>query len=179
MNSDTVKSIRSNMLLTNIILLVVGLSFVIWPDKASDMFVRVLGGILIACAVFEIGKFLIEKKKGMGDIVTIIGGIIVGAVGVFFMIDPAWLVGMMGLVFGIIVILIGLLHLHQSLFIIKAVRPMWWISLIISFCVIILGILICTNPFGLVNGIFVFIGITLIIEAVAGFYNLPALKAKG
>ena len=115
----------------------------------------------------------------MGDIVTIIGGIIVGAVGVFFMIDPAWLVGMMGLVFGIIVILIGLLHLHQSLFIIKAVRPMWWISLIISFCVIILGILICTNPFGLVNGIFVFIGITLIIEAVAGFYNLPALKAKG
>ena len=98
--------------------------------------------------------------------------------GVMFIIKPEFLINVLNIVFGIVIILVGVANTHQALFILRKVRRKWWISLLVALLAIALGVFIIINPFSFTNGLMIWIGIGLIIEAVTGFINLPGLRRK-
>ena len=82
------------------------------------------------------------------------------------------------IIFGVIILIIGLDHLFQAIFIIRHVRSLWWISLIVGLVAIGLGVLTLLNPFSAIRTAMIIVGITMVVEALGGLWNLPALKPK-
>ncbi len=166
------------MIIASILLLLIGVAFIVWPDEAARILARATAIAIIGVGVFEMILFFIGKHKGIVDIPAIISGVLLIALGVYLLIQPDTMLNFFNIIFGIIILIIGLDHLFQAIFIIRHVRSLWWITLIVGVAAIGLGVLILVNPFSAVRTAMILVGITMVVEAIGGFWNLPALKAK-
>ncbi|MBO4636210.1 MAG: DUF308 domain-containing protein [Clostridiales bacterium] len=178
MTTESIRSIRRYMLIVNIVILLLGVAFIAWPKESSELLARITGVSLLLFSVFGLIVFLFAQSKGITDVLSLIGSVIVGVMGVMFIIKPEFLINVLNIVFGIVIILVGVANTHQALFILRKVRRKWWISLLVALLAIALGVFIIINPFSFTNGLMIWIGIGLIIEAVTGFINLPGLRRK-
>ena len=147
MSPERIKSIRKHMLLASILLLVLGICFIAWPDEAARILARATAIVIIAVGVFELILFFIGKKKEVVDIPAIISGVLLGALGIYLLIQPDTMLKFFNIIFGIIIIIIGLDHIFQAIFIIRHIRSLWWISLIVGLVALGLGVLTLLNPF--------------------------------
>lgn len=178
MSPERIKSIRKHMLLASILLLVLGICFIVWPDEAARILARATAIVIIAVGLFELILFFIGKKKGVVDIPAIISGVLLGALGIYLLIQPDTMLKFFNIIFGIIIIIIGLDHIFQAIFIIRHIRSLWWISLIVGLVALGLGVLTLLNPFSAIRTAMIIVGITMVVEAIGGLWNLPALKPK-
>ena len=178
MSPERIKSIRKHMLLASILLLVLGICFIVWPDEAARILARATAIVIIAVGLFELILFFIGKKKGVVDIPAIISGVLLGALGIYLLIQPDTMLKFFNIIFGIIIIIIGLDHIFQAIFIIRHIRSLWWISLIVGLVALGLGVLTLLNPFSAIRTAMIIVGITMVVEAIGGLWNLPALKPR-
>lgn len=178
MNPDRIKSIRNNMIITSILLLLVGVAFIVWPGEAARVLARVVAIAIAVFGAFELILFFIGSRKSFVDVSAAVTGVLLTALGVFLLIKPDTLLNFFNIIFGIAILIVGLDHIFQSIFIIRHVRGLWWISLLVGVAALLLGVIIIINPFSAVNTAMILIGITMVIEAIGGFWNLPALKPK-
>ena len=178
MSPERIKSIRKHMLLASILLLVLGICFIVWPDEAARILARATAIVIIAVGLFELILFFIGKKKGVVDIPAIISGVLLGALGIYLLIQPDTMLKFFNIIFGIIIIIIGLDHIFQAIFIIRHIRSLWWISLSVGLVALGLGVLTLLNPFSAIRTAMIIVGITMVVEAIGGLWNLPALKPK-
>ena len=166
------------MLLTSILLLLLGIGFIVWPDQAAEFLARITAIIIIAVGAFELFVFFMGRRRGVLDLPAIISGLLLAALGIFLLIKPDTMLNFVNIIFGIVILIIGLDHLFQAVFIIRHIRSLWWITLIVGFVAIGLGILVLINPFSAIRTAMVLVGITMVVEAIGGLWNLPALKAR-
>ena len=178
MNPDRIKSIRNNVIVMSILLLLVGVAFIVWPGEAARVLARVVAIAIAAFGAFELILFFIGSRKSFVDVSAAVTGVLLTALGVFLLIKPDTLLNFFNIIFGIAILIVGLDHIFQSIFIIRYVRGLWWVSLLVGIAALLLGVIIIINPFSAVNSAMILIGITMVIEAIGGFWNLPALKAK-
>ena len=178
MSPERIKSIRKHMLLASILLLVLGICFIVWPDEAARILARATAIVIIAVGLFELILFFIGKKKGIVDIPAIISGVLLGALGIYLLIQPDTMLKFFNIIFGIIIIIIGLDHIFQAIFIIRHIRSLWWISLIVGLVALGLGVLTLLNPFSAIRTAMIIVGITMVVEAIVGLWKLPALKPR-
>lgn len=178
MNPDRIKSIRRHMLFASILLLIAGIVFIVWPDAAAIILTRVVAAAILAFGAFEIAIFIIAKRKGFVDVPAIVSGVLTAILGAYLIIKPETMLNLFNIIFGVIILIIGVDHIFQSLFIIRYIRNLWWISLIVGVAAVVLGIITLLNPFSASRAIMILVGISMVIEAIGGFWNLPALKAR-
>jgi len=178
MSPERIKSIRNNMIIASIFLLVLGVAFIVWPGEAARVLARVVAVAISVIGAFEFIIFIIGKNRGFIDISAAVTGVLLLALGVFLIVKPDTLLNFFNIIFGIIVLIIGLDHIFQAIFIIRHIRGLWWISLLVGIAAALMGVIIIINPFSAVNTAMILIGITMVIEGIGGFWNLPALKSK-
>lgn len=178
MSPERIKSIRNNMIIASIFLLVLGVAFIVWPGEAARVLARVVAVAISVIGAFEFIIFIIGKNRGFIDISAAVTGVLLLALGVFLIVKPDTLLNFFNIIFGIIVLIIGLDHMFQAIFIIRHIRGLWWISLLVGIAAALMGVIIIINPFSAVNTAMILIGITMVIEGIGGFWNLPALKSK-
>ena len=63
MNPDRIKSIRNNMIITSILLLLVGVAFIVWPGEAARVLARVVAIAIAVFGAFELILFFIGSRK--------------------------------------------------------------------------------------------------------------------
>ena len=178
MSPERIKTVRNHMIIASILLLLIGVCFIVWPDESARLLTRATAIAIIGVGAFELILFILGKRKGMIDVPAIITGSILVVLGVYLLIKPDTMLNFFNIIFGVIILIIGLDHVFQAIFIIRHVRSLWWISLIVGVVAIGLGVLTIINPFSAIRTAMVLVGITMIVEALGGLWNLPALKAK-
>ena len=178
MSPERIKTVRKHMIISSILLLIMGIAFIVWPEKSAVLMARLVSVLIIAVGVFELVLFIIGKRKGVADVPAIITGTILTCLGIFLLIRSEAVLELFNIIFGIVILVIGIDHILQAVFIIRHVRTLWWISLIVGVAALGLGALIIVNPFSAVRTGMVLMGITMVLEALGGIWNLPALKPK-
>lgn len=178
MSPERIKSIRNHMIISSIILLLLGILFIVWPEQAAIFLTRATAIVILGVAAFELVLFFLSKRKGFTDVPAIIIGVILTALGVFLLVRPESLLSFFNIIFGIIILIMGFDHIFQAIFIIRHNRTLWWVSLVVGVAAVVLGIVILVNPFSAVRTAMILVGITMVVEAIGGFWNLPALKAR-
>ena len=180
---DQAKKNESGVLpeiLFDIVLLVLGIAFIIWPNNAAELLTRIVGIIILVLAIIEVVIFLRSKTRESWEIAGFVVAIIFGLFGLWLVINPGWLVQFTNYIFGTIIAVYGLFGVISSLKFSRKAGGLWWIGLIMSVTALALAILIFLNPTWISNFVMIIIGVTLIIAAVSGVLNsLKRNKAMG
>ena len=182
-NKHSIETYNTGSVLIDIVMLILGLIFLINTfagkgDQVASIFVRVIGGVLIAVGLIAAITFLIKTEKELFDWVIMIFGSAIGIFGIVVMARPEPIISILNWIMGMIVLVYAIVIIFTALAILRpAGADNWGFSAIAGFVALVLAFLIIfCKP---TNILLILIGATLIVGSVGGIANaLLALQAK-
>lgn len=165
--SDFLKSIKTNILGSAVLCIILGVVLVIYPNTSLAIVCRAVGVIVLITGL----GFLVSHMRGgivswfykldliLGAIFVILGG--------YILLNPLGLLSIIPIVFGVLLIYHGISDLGQALELRKYEANRWWISIIIAIITIALGILVMRNPFDTIEMLMKIIGVCLVYDGLS------------
>ena len=183
-NKGGIESYNAGTIVMDIVMLILGLVFLINTiggkgDQVASIFVRVIGGILIAVGVISLITFFIKKEKELFDWVIVIFGTAIGVFGIVVVIRPEPIINILNWIMGLIIIVYAIVIIFTSIgFLRPAGANYWGFSAIFGLIALALGFFIIFFNLA-TKAMMIVIGITLILGAVGGIANaILAVQAK-
>ena len=161
-----IKKIFKDKIIINIALILFGLVLVIFPIESISIATKIIAGILIAAGLANIIYFFIDKDiKSRMDTMYFLLSLVGIGVGIYTFLNPTWLVTAIDVVVGVVLIISAINNLRY-LFKYTIKNYLWWIFTVISFIILILGIIALVNPIEVASLITRLEGISLIFDAI-------------
>lgn len=149
--------------------ILLGLVLVCWPDRSIGFLCLLLGiAIFITGIIYSLG-WIARRKEGIPAF-FVLPGVILCALGVWLMTQPASVVILIQYIFGGILIFHGAVDLQGTLALIRRKRQRWWLDLALAALTAALGALILLNPFGAFETLVMLIGLALIFDGASDLY---------
>ena len=163
------QKLKWERLFTAIIALVLGIVFVANPSGAGRFVCRLAGVLMVvAAAVFLIKyastKFLSSECLLLGSALLLIG--------IYFLVKTDVVTSVIGLFFGVFLLIDGVGKIQQSCDAIRKKAKGWWILLAFAVLTIVLAILVI-----FADSVMLLLGISLIIDAVCDVLAITLLDA--
>lgn len=172
------KSLKHNLPLTLFVLLelAVGLLLLVNPE-AFTVTIITLGGIVLQVigALFLYRYFTEKKQYNINDKGVLYLGIVFVLVGLLAAVFSHWILGLFTVVawvYGLFLVLSGAYKVKAYLDAKKEKQTYASIALVSAVLSIILGIIILLNPFTSTKFLWVFTGLSLVVEALIDLYTL-------
>ena len=161
-----IKKIFKDKIIINIALILFGLVLLIFPIESISIATKIIAGILIAAGLANIIYFFIDKDiKSRMDTMYFLLSLVGIGVGIYTFLNPTWLVTAINVVVGIVLIISAINNLRY-LFKYTIKNYLWWIFTVVSFIILILGIIALVNPIEVASLITRLEGISLIFDAI-------------
>lgn len=175
-NKRSIDTYNAGSVIVDIVMLILGFVFLINTimgkgDQVASIFVRAIGGILIAVGVLSAITFLIKKEKELFDWVIMIFGAAIGVFGIVIVIRPEPVISIINWIMGLIIIVYAIVIIFTTLGILRPSGANYWgFSLIFGLVALVLGFLVIFCNFA-TKILMIVIGITLIVGAIGGIAN--------
>ena len=183
-NNSGIETYNAGSVVMDIVMLILGFVFLINTiagkgDQVASIFVRAIGGILIAVGLISLITFFIKKEKELFDWVVVIFGTAIGIFGIVVVIRPEPIINILNWIMGLIIIVYAIVIVFTAIgFLRPAGANYWGFSVIFGLIALALGFFIIF--FNLATKVMmIMIGITLVLGAIGGIANaILALQAK-
>ncbi len=171
------KRVSKDMILINIAVVLLGVFLIIYPWGAKEIICRILGGLLAAWGVFRIFDYIITKSKKTNSIAGIIFGCVLLGIGVYVLIAPDFLVGILTALLSCIIFVFALLKLQYSLRFSREKSRLWVVQAVAAVIMMVTSVIAFINPFTRAgNFIMIFIGIALVINGIWDLLTIFYIK---
>lgn len=154
--------IKKYSLIGAIVLAVLGVLLIAAPGKMLRYTAFIIGGVCIACGVYAIISYIVNKASSF--VLTL--GIISTITGIVICAAYRQIVSIIIFILGIILLAGGVVDLVNSVYVAVSRRRSWILTVILSVASIVLGIISITNPFDTQEKIVQFVGAGLVVFAV-------------
>ena len=169
MSNRESKSKQAKSLTTTIVAalayIVLGCIMVFYPTTVNIALCYAIGGALTVYGLFNLITFFVSKNAYFGF--ELIVGIAAAAFGVFFLISPHSIYGMISTIIGILIIVDSSIDIKRTIQLKSLGFEKWWVSLLISLVVIIFSIYAIVFHAFFANVIMVIFGIILVYEGAS------------
>ncbi len=161
--------------------LLVGILLLIDPVNFTSWIIRIIGIILVIIGVFNIiGYFRSTPQAGVVERKLSVG-ILAVVCGLFCAINPQWFVAtfpVLTLIYGLGALIVGVYKVEIAVNMIRLKVKHWIWAALGAVLTIIFAVIIICNPLSSTTAIWIFVAITLMIEAVIDFITafLPSRK---
>lgn len=156
----------STAIISALAYIVLGFVMIFYPDKVSIALCYTLGGALTVYGLFNLITYFTAKQASFGF--EMIVGIAATAFGVFFLISPQSIIGMIFAIIGILIIVDSAIDIKRA-FQLKALGvKYWWISFLVSALIIIFAVCTIIFPSFFADIIMIVLGIALVYEGISG-----------
>jgi len=164
------RTVKIDSIIADVIMLAIGIVLIALNQYIADVFVRIIGGVFLLVGILGIVVFLLMKEKSLMDTAQMVLCVIVGMVGVFFLVKPGTVVTAFNYIFGAVMILYGLVDIVTSLGFARQTGKGWWVPCIFGLISVALG---CIVIFAKIadNVLVIMTGISLVIAAIGGIVN--------
>ena len=159
--------VKADYLLSSVLCIVLGIVFVIWKEGVINLLGSVLAiGMVIIGVIYLCSFFLNLVTNGM----SMVMGILVLAVGIWFLIQPAVIVSLIPIVIGVLLLFHGLRALKETLDAKKYGYSRWSTNMVFAVISIVCGFLCVFHPFGVMKNAVLIIGIILIFNGISNIW---------
>jgi uncharacterized membrane protein HdeD (DUF308 family) len=169
MSDREYKSKQAKSLTTTIVAalayIVLGCIMVFYPTTVNIALCYAIGGALTVYGLFNLITFFVSKNAYFGF--ELIVGIAAAAFGVFFLISPHSIYGMISTIIGILIIVDSSIDIKRAIQLKSLGFEKWWVSLLISLAVIVFSICAIVFHAFFANVIMVIFGIILVYEGAS------------
>ena len=156
----------STAIISALAYIVLGFVMIFYPDKVSIALCYTLGGALTVYGLFNLITYFTSKQAFFGF--EMIVGIAATAFGVFFLISPQSILGMIFAIIGIFIIVDSTIDIKRSFQLKSLGVKYWWISFVVSALIIIFAITTIIFPGFFADIIMIILGIALVYEGISG-----------
>ena len=153
--------------------IVAGILFLILPEGSARLICTVCGILLIAAGCVSIVTFALYGFLPFGRL--LITGVALILFGIFCLVNPGIVMGILTVVFGIFIVVDGCMSLSDSICCARAHAAGWLPMLLLSALTIILG---CIVLFGTFDTVMIFAGISLLVDGVSDLIMILAFSRR-
>ena len=159
--------IKADFLMSSFMCIVVGIVLIICKDGVLDIIGTILSIALIIVGIVYLSSYFLNiVTNGF----SVFMGIIVLAVGIWFVIWPSIVVSLIPIVLGIVLIFHGTRSIFESINAKKYGFRRWNIAIILSIISIIFGVLCVVDAFGMMEKAIMLVGFILIFNGVTNIW---------
>lgn len=158
-------------LIAAIAAIVLGIVFVVNPDGAGDAVCKIAGIAMIVLSVALLTRYFLSKWLFPENLVFSAALLLLG---IFFIAKSGTVLTVIGLLFGIFIVIDGASKFCDGLDAMKAKAQGWWIWFVLALLTVVLGILVM---FGEGESVMLLLGISLLIDGVSDVVTTLWLSA--
>lgn len=124
-----------------------GVILLVFPDMASKMAIVLVGSLIVIHGLFYLIRYIYDGLGSRVFSVDLITGVAAVILGLFTIFNPFNAITVIGILFGIWLLVRGLEKLYYSIIFISHHDDLAPIFIMISLLIILMGILVMINPF--------------------------------
>lgn len=156
-------------LVTAIVAIVLGIVFVADPNGSGDAVCKVAGVAMIVLAAAMLIRYFTSKQLFPENLIF---SAVLLLLGIFFIAKSGVVMTVLGLFFGIFLVIDGASKIRDGIDAAKAKMQGWWIWFILALLTIVLGVLVM---FG--ESVMTLLGVSLIVDGVSDIVTTLWLSA--
>ncbi len=156
-------------MLIDIILFALGVYSASNPTSSNTVIGVAFGISLSVVGIYNIIKYIFNIHRGPFFIVDIVYGVLSIIAGIFIIINPLSLTGILSIGIGLWLIISASFKFALALQLRKFAEETWLFSLVVSILVLILGIIVMINPFSTALVLTTFVGIMMCVYSSIDF----------
>lgn len=149
--------------------LIIGILLLVNPVGFTSGIIVAFGIVLMIMGIGSMVKYFHTEPEEAAVSQSLVKGLIELLAGAFCAFNSHWFIvtfPVLTLVYGVVILITGLTKLQWMVDIIRMKRRRWFLAAISAAISIICGIVVITSPFSTTAILWMFIGISLIVEAV-------------
>ena len=127
-----VQELKLNFILTALFCILCGAVLFVWPDMSARIACMVLGAILVLMGIIYFVSFLSTPSGTFIKQVHLVLTIVFVVIGVWILLKPDFVIGLIPVIVGIILVLHGFYDLQQAVFLGRAKYGFWWLVLLLA-----------------------------------------------
>lgn len=168
--------IKADFLLSSVLCIALGIVFIVWRASVLEIVANILAVLLIIIgAMYVCSYFLKIVTNGL----SVMMGIVVLAVGIWFLIQPRIVVELIPIVIGLVLVFHSIRSIVEAVDAKKYGYNAWGVGLVLSVISLVCGILCVTNAFNIMKTATVIVGLILIFNGVSNIWiTSRATKAE-
>ena len=156
-------------LVTAIVAIVLGIVFVANPEGAGSVVCKVAGVAMLVLSAALLVRYFSAARLFPENLIF---SAVLLLLGIFFIVKWGVVLTVIGLFFGIFLVIDGASKLRDGLDAMKAKTQGWWIWFLLALLTVVLGILVM---FG--ESVFTLLGVSLIVDGVSDIVTTLWLSA--
>lgn len=175
----TVKSMKKlvrDLLILSVLLLVTGVACIVAPGSSGIVICYIIGAATGLFGVLRLVIYFASERTNPFGSFAFVQGIAFLIVGVFFLVSPAALEKMLTAIFAIILIIDGAMKLQYSIDLLRLKYSRWWLVFVFFAIAVLGGVLLLIKPFAENEGMILFSGICLTVDALLDGASLFVIK---
>ena len=146
-----------------------GVLLVAWPEAAIVYLVIAIGAMFFVPSVFSlVGYFMKGRQMGMMFPIVSVGSLLFG---LWLMVSPAFFVGILMYVLGVVLVFAGISQIVQ-LFNARSWTQVPMGYFILPVLILLAGLTVLFNPFAVVAIPFIILGVSSIVYGITDIINL-------
>ncbi len=157
-------------LLMSLVEVVIGILLLIDPAGFTSGILIAFGIVMMLVGIVDIIRYFATKAEEAAQKGLLASGILFAAIGGFCAFHSEWLVATFPVItvfYGILILVSGVGKLQMSVDMVRLKQKYWFIALIGALLTLLIAVLVICNPFSTTAILWTFLGISLIVEAVA------------
>ena len=166
------KKMKTTLIATSIIYLIVGITMLIFPENVSDFMCYMVAIMFLFFALAGIVLYMKTEIKTAYTSSALILSILIGAFGLYILLNPRSFISFIPLVIGIFLIADSIGKLSAAFDLKKMNYSSWWHMLIVAFLILGFGFLLVFNPFKAVSLSIMVMGGIMIFNSISNIITL-------
>lgn len=171
-----IKKLFRNFWALSIFCIVLGIALIMKPAFFTLLAGRIIGACLLTYGIVLVGRYM-SKNNGefSGDLAA---GIIWTIIGVMILVQPFFISKIITIVFGIYMLISGIIKINENIGIKNAGYSGWELGLILAILTTCMGGILLLNPLSLVGMSMFVVGIVLLVAGVSNILGFLFVKKK-
>lgn len=169
---QAMRGLKRGTLYESLALLLVGILFLVYPESSGTIICYVVGAVLCLWGLVRcVAYFRADRLVAFGSFGLVQGAALL-AVGVFVLVRPEVLAGVLTSVFGILLIVDGVLKMQHAIGLARIQAAGWWAVGLAAATTAALGVVVLANPFKTAVTLMIFAGAALIAGSLLDLLTL-------
>ena len=158
--------------------LVCGVLLLAWPQLMTDLTMWALVIVLIGYGLFQLFSYFRMSPAEGAMTFSLAGALLALVLGICILADKSLFAGIIPRIWGLSLLLGGFVKVQESVDALRLKSSHWWWLLIGAAISVVLGIIAITRPTAVLDGVAIYIGVSLIVEAVVDLIMMILVRKQ-
>ena len=173
---EALKKMKANYIIEAIVMIAIGAVLIFWTEASLVIMARALAILLVLAGAIFVISYFIHKDKSLVMSGGFAMGIIIAAIGVWIFLKPDAFTDFIPKLFGVFILISGLMNLGQTISLVSYKYSLWWLSLVLAIGTIIMGAFLLFNPKDAKEIAVTIIGIFLVYDGLTNLWTVSRVS---